>query len=862
MRNSASFQRANLVKALALPALFCALAAPGASPPAPGVIRAEAKIAEQAFLVNRDSEWYKQNIPFFDSPDADIDATYYYRWELITRHLVYGSPETGYTFTEFMDRPGWSGRYGAISCAAGHHLYETRWLRNPRIAEDYARYWVKTEGAQPRNYSAWIADGVWALYKVHADRDFATSMRNGLIENYKGWEREHFDANNGMFWQTGMADGMETNINSRQTEDWFAGAQGYRPTLNSYMYADANAITGISKLMGDSASAGEYSRKAASLKQKVQSMLWDKRRGFFLHMFRHDEKDGIKGLTRTYDSGKYAGNEHGREEIGFVPWEFNLPDAGYESAWKYLMDPEYFYSPYGPTVTERHDPLFLISKNCCVWSGQSWPYATTQTLEAMGNLLHDYIQAVVTKADYFKLLKVYTLTQRKKGRPYIAESANPDTGSWEGSDSFNHSEHYFHSGYINLIITGLMGLRPQEGNKLELDPIIPDSWEYCALDRVPYHGHLLSIIWDKAGKHYHKGTGLIIQSDGKTIFSSRTLCKIKLDLATKAAPITKAPEVNFAVNNEGSYYPRATASYTAADSHLSTVIDGNAWYDVSPPNRWTTKGSGSATDWCTVQFGIDRPISSVRLHILDDGPAAPVRAPSAIRLEYHGLTSKVWLPIPGVKAQYPLPQGGRCNTFRFPVITTAAVRAVFTNLPGCGSGLTEFEAMGEANLPLSKPVAKVGNLALNARGKGYPVASASFTSRFDRVEEVNDGVVQFSTSSRNRWTAYESPNKTDWVQIDFGTPKTVDLLLLHIWGDGGGVQAPDAYEIQYFDGANWKPCTGQKQTPGKPQASTVNTVNIDPVKTGKIRVVFTHHGKSFAGLTELEVWGEGQHPDD
>jgi len=75
------------------------------------------------FLHNKDWASYKENIPFFESPDSAIDETYYYRWELMTAHLVYGSPETGYASTEFIDRPWWSGKYGAISCAAGHQLY-------------------------------------------------------------------------------------------------------------------------------------------------------------------------------------------------------------------------------------------------------------------------------------------------------------------------------------------------------------------------------------------------------------------------------------------------------------------------------------------------------------------------------------------------------------------------------------------------------------------------------------------------------------------------------------------------------------------------------------------------------------------
>ena len=56
-------------------------------------------------------------------------------------------------------------------------------------------------------------------------------------------------------------------------------------------------------------------------------------------------------------------------------------------------------------------PAYTPRKTCCVWSGQSWPYATAQTLKAMANLLQDYRQDVVTKADYNRLLAVYARTQ-------------------------------------------------------------------------------------------------------------------------------------------------------------------------------------------------------------------------------------------------------------------------------------------------------------------------------------------------------------------------------------------------------------------------------------------------------------------
>src|SRR4051812_50202910 len=49
----------------------------------------------QTFWDNRDWDWYRASIPLLETPDKDLDTTYYYRWELVTTHIVYGSPASG-----------------------------------------------------------------------------------------------------------------------------------------------------------------------------------------------------------------------------------------------------------------------------------------------------------------------------------------------------------------------------------------------------------------------------------------------------------------------------------------------------------------------------------------------------------------------------------------------------------------------------------------------------------------------------------------------------------------------------------------------------------------------------------------------
>jgi hypothetical protein len=820
------------------------------------ILDKEKLLAGQTFWDNRDFEWYKANIPFFECPDAEINTTYYYRWELTTKHLTYGSPDSGYSYTEFIDRPFWSGAYGAISCPAGHQLYEVRWLRDPRYARDYSRYWFRTPGAQPRRYSTWLADAIVAAWMVHPDKAFITDLLPDLVKNYDGWAKRQFVPEVGLFWQIGHDDGMEFNINSRQSQDILRGAPGYRPSFNAYMYADALAIAHVADVAGDVETARSFREKAAGIKREVQKRLWDPKRDFFFPMSMKEETDKegnvVKALSLTYQSGKYAGNEHGREEIGYVPWQFNLPDAGYESAWKFLMQPAYFYGNFGPTTVERNDPMFLLQKSCCWWSGQSWPYATTQTLRAMANLLQNYDQKVVTRADYLDLLHTYAISHRKNGRPYIAEALHPDTGSFEGHDSYNHSEHYFHSGFCDLVITGLVGLKAADDDTLTVDPLAPATWDYFALDDVPYRGHRLAIFWDKTGGRYNKGAGLQVWVDGRPVGISATLSKLSVKLpAAVDEPLPATVRMNYAVNNDGDYFPRLAASYVAARTSLSKINDGNYWYHKDPPNRWTAAGSPSLSDWIVLDLGMPRRIDTLKLYFLDDGQG--VVPPAGYAVEYQD--GEEWKAIPGANRSPVKPMGHRANTISFQAMEITRLRVTFHHAAHGRTGLTELEAWGDGRLPYHAAPPPAGNVAYNPTGEGFPKASASFTDRFGgKPESAIDGKVVFLPTPMNRWTSYGSPHSTDWLQIDFGTEKEVGRVELQIYDDRGGVQAPEKYVVQTWGHDAWQDVDLPQMQPAVPTGGQVNQIAFKPVKTNKLRIVFTHKGKARSGVTELGVW--------
>ncbi|MFM7149984.1 MAG: discoidin domain-containing protein, partial [Gemmataceae bacterium] len=417
-----------------------------------------------------------------------------------------------------------------------------------------------------------------------------------------------------------------------------------------------------------------------------------------------------------------------------------------------------------------------------------------------------------------------------------------------------HSEHYFHSSFNDLVITGLVGLVPRDDDQLQLKPLAPADWPYFALTHVPYKGRDLAITWDRDGTRYNAGKGLRVFADGKQIAAADSLDPLLIKLPEASKPATTAlPPVNFAVNNDGTYYPRLTASYSHPNTPPGKLIDGNYWYHRDPPNRWTCEGSPSASDSVIVDFGMKRPLHTVALYFLDDG--AGIVPPARYDLEHWDGTR--WQAIPEQKRAPETPTGRRANRVRFAPLETAKLRLTLHHAEGGKAGLTEFEAWGDSDRPVSQAPPPAGNLAYNPGNKPFPKATASHSDRFGGVPpSAIDGKTNFLPTPTNRWTSYESPNDRDWLEIDLGEEKTFSRIEVGIYDDRGGVQPPKSYEIETWNGSAWQAIPEQKRAPEKPVGGQFNEVRFAPVTARKVRVVFTHAGKARSGVTEIMIWKE------
>ena len=500
---------------------------------------ASARIGSYVSLFNsEDNELYKQdipnsdaavflqkNIPFFECPDKELEKTYYFRWWTYRKHIK--KTPAGFVISEFLPNVPWAGKYNTISCAAAHHFYEGRWMKDSRILSEYAKFWFSGEG-NPRLYSFGAADAIYNFCLVHNDTILLEELYPKLKENFSHWVAEKLDST-GMFWQVDDRDGMEMSVSGKLSE----GGRGYRPTINSYMYGETMALSKIALLTGQEDEALRYREKAETLKEVINERLWDPQAEFYKVIPLNEKREF----------------SHARELLGYTPWFYNIPPENHSTAWKQLLNPEGFAAPYGPTTVEQRCPDFKLSYKGheCQWNGPSWPYLTSLTLTALANYLNQYPSTSITKKDYLNLLQTYSnshriLSDQNDTICWIDENLNPYTGDWisrtrlkswnngtwdAGKGGVERGKDYNHSSFCNLIISGLIGIRPQDDGNIIVNPLVPNKhWEYFCLDNVYCQGKKITVIFDKTGKKYRKGKGFRIYVDNKCYFHAPKVQKV------------------------------------------------------------------------------------------------------------------------------------------------------------------------------------------------------------------------------------------------------------------------------------------------------------------------------------------------
>jgi hypothetical protein len=187
--------------------------------------------------------------------------------------------------------------------------------------------------------------------------------------------------------------------------------------------------------------------------------------------------------------------------------------------------------------------LFLLSVASTTGVGntenQTIPSGRVLDWSEFSSYIHDF-----NRDDFMELLLTYSNSHRRineKGKKvcWIDENLNPFTGDWiartllkaRGQLPVERGKDYNHSAFCDFIISDLVGIRPEMGIRLTIQPLIPENyWDWFCLDRVKYHGKMLTILWDKEGSKYNLGKGFSVYVDGRLMHRSDEIEEIEIPL--------------------------------------------------------------------------------------------------------------------------------------------------------------------------------------------------------------------------------------------------------------------------------------------------------------------------------------------
>jgi len=649
-----------------------------------------------------DALWFLNNIPFLEIDDPEIQQIYFYRWKLLRSHIREIGPQ-GTTILEFLDNVPWARQpYTDLNDSASFHLMEARWMRDPTVVDDLIDH-LYTGAANDRHFSESIAAATYSTTLVTGDPGPALRHLDTMQHIYNAWD-DHFDRARNLYWIEPLPDATEYTISSidasgagftdhpstDQNHNGFTGGFAYRPSINSYQYANAMAIAQIATEARQPDVAKDYRERADRLRTAMLVQLWNPELQHFT--------DRYQRSTPYVTAGDFI---RGRELVGYVPWAFELPphddsasSKAYSQAWSHLLSPDQLAGSHGMRTVEPSYPRYLTQYRYdqatgrpeCQWNGPSWPFQTSQVLTGLANLLEDYPPSATSRADYLRLLRQYTHQHfLSPGKPDIEEDYNPDTGV--PIVGLPRSHHYFHSTYIDLVLSGLIGIRPRADNIMEVDPLIPthpgaeQRIRYFALQGLAYHHHDISVFYDEDGSRYHIGSGLSIFVDQQRVSGPSPLAPTQVNLPRVSRAITPPAthtlhRIDLAVNPGFPYGPLSSASSADPAAPAEQAVDGRLWFFPEISNGWSPSAP-AGTSWYQIDLRTPQTIGSVELYFFADGEH--YQPPPSFQVQYEINAGWKDIPMQARAPQIPLANGE--NRISFPPVRTQQLRIVFKNPP-------------------------------------------------------------------------------------------------------------------------------------------------------------------------------------
>ena len=699
--------------------------------------------------------YWAENLPYIDVPKKAVQKAIDYRWWL-ERFNSLDANIPGYDYQYPVTIEGVLGYNNAIILTQPMHLQDTKWLRSPYLA--YGQLLSAGNSSQssafldnPGNRNNW--NNHYGQYLAEAGYEAFNVIGGGaeLAENlayYFGHDAtgqldhygNHIEGRDLIAYRNNYMTGNDADTISMHapgTGTWKAHGE------NAYVWAAADAAAKLYEQLGNTEQAKYYRDLADKIKADVLELMWcEECQKFETYAVR---PTGTQHNANQPNLVKYTeSNNYNYFAVGLVP-DDAASVTKYKEALKAFSNGKEF--PIFPfyTANQVHNQEVSGSNN---FSNINF----TVQLRLYESALRTYDKEQTYITD--DMLAMMAEWMAWNVYPDAGDIRYPNNNEFHNIDGRTYENYYrswiYHNilgNYTYLFIEDMAGIQPRSDEKIELSPI-DFSYDHFMVNNVRYHGHDLTVVWDKPddGKTWYNECpeGYSLYIDGTLAFTLKDLAHVVYDSATKEISFPDGA-VEIVTNNGGAAIPTAmntaiteekvlnmleksgvhgmtnlaegaevTATFTPdkaraaswAEKHRAdgsdstskavneTAPDPQAVVDGTTVDMpfWGNYGSVNERDSLTLKLSSKQTVDMATLYFYNDRQTNGYSEPSKFAVEYWD--GEAWQ---SVRQQTRTPSAPRANynAVYFAPVETDQFRFTFTNKDKGFTAVTEIQLFNE-----------------------------------------------------------------------------------------------------------------------------------------------------------------------